>query len=580
MSWQLRLLLGAESAPSAASIPPPSPAPSRAVELHENERIARLPRWVHDDSDCTDLHRVAGGTMRLFQLQNRALNAARAAGGGVFLLGCGVGKTLLSFLLGPHLGAERVLLLVPAALREKTKAEAQLYKKHFKFDLPKILSYEMLSRASGLEELRGYAPDLIVCDEAHALKDLSSARTGRVGIYLSENPECRLVVMSGTLFNKTIGDFAHLSDWALEENSPVPRNMRDVQEWDVLLSGEGDDYQKARFRPMYRAFGNGARSAVFARLSAAKGVVLTTEDTVPCSLQLSTRSLNIPPDLRVAINSALSCESPMADVLDQFGLELDLDSVRASQHLWDNPDSVALHTLGQLISGMLYFWKWDNNVADDDWLEARRDWRKAVRQILELGLENFDSPGLIYDFFEELPPNVQRAYGAARAGWEVERVKKEPPREVIWVSDYLIDDIASWFAQQRLPVLIWVDSIALGERISTRLGIPYYGGGVEFDTKNAHSCVLSIASHGTGKNLQSWSINLVVSPIASPQIWEQLLARTHRTGQLADTVQVFTYSHSVFGGAFRNALRQAQVVGDTCGQRQRICYADRVKGAY
>lgn len=547
-------------------------------ELHENMRIAQLPISSPDFADCTEMLKKPDGSMKLFPLQSAALNEAAKTGGGVFMLGCGVGKTLISLLLAPRMGCVRPLLLIPASLREKTVAEAAKYATHFSFPMPELLNYEMLSRPKGISSLKDYAPDLIICDEAHMVKDINSTRTQRLGLYLMENPSTKLVCMSGTLFNKSVADFAHLSDWALEGLSPVPRNHRDVYMWDALLRGEAEAYMHTLFNPMYSAWGRaGAREAVFNRLKSAQGVLLTLDEAVPCSLNITLRNVKLPDNLRKAINDAVNVEGPMTSILQNAGIE-DIDKLTASQHLWDNPDSVMLHALSQMASGLLYFWEWENGVPDKEWLESRKKWRKAVRTILELSIEGFDSPSLIFDGFEELPAEVQHHYGDAYTSWDQERVKPEPPRGVVWISEYLIDDVEKWISTQKEPVLIWVDNIAFATKLSDRLGVPYYGGGVQFDTENPHTCVLSIASHGTGKNLQAWSNNLVVAAIASPQIYEQMIARTHRTGQQADTVNFTFYNHSVFGAAFNSGVRQAIVVGETTGQKQRIVYGDRVKG--
>lgn len=543
--------------------------------MHENKRIADLETNQIDFQDCTDALKKKDGQMRLYPLQNAALNEAAKWGGGVYLLGCGTGKTLISLLIPAKLNMKKPLLLIPASLRKKTEVEMLKYAEHFNFPTPTLLNYEMLSRASGQSTLKELCPDIIICDEAHYLKDLSSTRTSRLGMYLLENPYCKLFVMSGTLFNKSIADFAHLSDWALEGLSPVPRNPRDVYMWDQLLLNQAEAYMHSLFAPMYKAWGDkDVAGCIHNRLACAGGIILTTDDAVPCSLTIAKRSPALPKELRETIKQVLQNETPMSEILSGV-VDEDLEPLNASQHLWDNPDQVLLHTLGQLAAGMLYYWKWEAG-PDEEWLLARKMWRKAVSLILECAVPEFDSPALIFDNFYALPPELINNFESSYLAWGEQRHKKEPPREVIWISDYLIQDVSTWLSAQKSPALIWVNSIALGEKLAEQLKIPYYGGGTEFDTSVAHSCILSVDSHGTGKNLQAWSNNLVVAPIASPQIWEQMIARTHRTGQMADTVNFTVYTTSVFGSTFRNAVRQAEIVGATTGQTQRIVYADKI----
>lgn len=542
-------------------------------EVTEAIRISNLPSWEYEEEDLTPALKTAEGTWSLKPLQNKSLVACREARGGVLLLGCGVGKTLISLLLPSVMGSACTVLLVPAALREKTYAEIPAYREQFTFKTPHILSYEQLSRRSGLDYLKRTAPDLIICDEAHYVKSLDSTRTGRLGKYLMSNPSCRLVVMSGTLFNKTLADFAHLADWSLEEGSPIPRNIRDVETFDNVLTGEANPYQYAAFKPLL-SWGDKPREALYNRMSKTKGVVLTTEDTVGSSLRIYTRRPAIPVELKDAISK--SFEDGVVDALEELGIDFDLDEVSASSHLWEDVEQFALRALSQMLAGVLYYWIWENNEADREWLDARRAWRRAVRIIRDMDLEGYDSPHLIELGFNELRADIQDTFRDSYELWQGEKHKPDPPRSAVWVSDYLVEDICAWVDKQQDGFIIWVDLVELGARLSSVLGIPYYGGGVEIPL-DGRRCIMSVKSHGTGKNLQAWSVNLVAAAIADPATWEQLLARTHRTGQAKDEVSYTVYTHSVYGSALYSATRQAKVISETTGQAQRLTYADRIK---
>ena len=139
----------------------------------------------------------------------------------------------------------------------------------------------------------------------------------------------------------------------------------------------------------------------------------------------------------------------------------------------------------------------------------------------------------------------------------------------------MINYVANWKEEQTLPYIIWVDGVEVGNKLSSRLNIPYYGAGASLPTI-AEPCIMSIRSHGTGKNLQAWSVNLVFAALADPATWEQMIARTHRAGQLADEVLVYTFNHSIFGSSFGKAYKQSKVISDTTGQPQRLVYADKL----
>jgi len=379
--------------------------------------------------------------------------------------------------------------------------------------------------------------------------------------------------MSGTLYNRSIGDIAHLSDWALEENSPFPRNSRDVEVFDAVLTGDANKYQYGTWAPM-RKWGDDPRSATYARICSAAGVVVTVEAEVGSSLQIHTRDLKIPKELKDAIRQGFE-EGPMAETLSTLDIDFDSDAITASQHLWQDADAFALRALSQMNMGMLYYWDWPDGEPDTEWLEHRRAWNRALNKILEIDIPDFDSRYLIESGFTDLPLDLQGAFEEAYDAWQRVKDRPVPPKKTVWVSRYLIEDIAIWASEQTVPYIIWVDFVEFGRELSSALNIPYYGGGSSIPP-HAENCIMSIKSHATGKNLQVWSVSLIAHPLADATMSEQLIARTHRKGQRADTVHICTYKHSIFGSASYRAYCRAKIISETTGQPQRLIYADRI----
>lgn len=548
---------------------------SSSVIKSQAVRISEIPVKHSNVVDFTEQLKTPTGTMQLRDVQNEALTTASRAGGLVALIGCGYGKTLITLLLAEVLKKKRPLLLLPASLRDKTHQDIKEYSKHFEFDYPEIVSYETLSRHTARTTLQSIRPDLIICDEAHHLKDMNTTRVRRLGGYIIENPKCRLAVLSGTLYNRSLSEIAHLSDWALDDGTPLPRDHRGVQDFDAVISGDANKYQYKAFHPL-RIKGMSPRESLYQRLKSTEGYVLTTGEGVKSSLQIKTRSLRMPLLLRKAINECFA-QGPMAEVLTDMGdVNFDVTKVSASQHLWEDVDAFASRALAQMSTGLLYFWDWPNAEPDHEWMEVRRAWNKAVRHILDCRLEAHDSRFLIESEFESLPEDLKIEHRKEYNEWQALKDRPKPPTEAIWVSDYIIADIKLWTKAQKSPYIIWVDMVELGRKLQEELDIPYYGAGT-LPSPEAENCIMSIKSHGTGKNLQAWSNNFVVHPMSCPAIWEQLIARTHRAGQQADTVCVTAYNHSVFGSALFKATQQAKIVSDTTGQPQRLVYADRVK---
>lgn len=544
---------------------------SDKVKVSDDVRITRIPPSTTKEQipDYTTRFKTEQGTMKLRQIQNAMLYEFEKAEGLVALAGCGTGKTLTTFLLPLIAKATNPLLIVPASLRDKTKNEWLGYSKHFDLIQIEVISYEQIQTPKGKDLLFKLAPDLIICDEAHYLKNLKSARSSRLGLYLAKRPDTKFVVLSGTLMNKSIADIAHLSDWALLDRSPFPRESRQVQVWDRLINGEASGFEYIEFKRHWQVDGLAVKESIYKRLATCDGVVLTGKDVVPSSLNMYASKLTVPKSLTQAINQAFN-EKRMADALGDF--ELDIKMIEDSQHLWKTTDAFALRAYSQMMMGFLYVWDWPHG-PDEEWLATRSLYGKAIRQVLDLDLEGIDSPAMVEQNVDILPVAFQRYFLMAQSAWEAQKHKEKPPTKCIWLDDYFVDAIKTWVATREDDFIIWVGMSELGSRLEQELGIPYYRGGSEIPNTKSHRCIASIKAHGTGKNLQAWNINLIAHPLSDPSMWEQLLARTHRHGQEADEVEMHYFSHGLFGSAMWKARQGADTISRITGQEQRLKYA-------
>tara|TARA_R110000824_G_scaffold62155_1_gene164831 strand:- start:357 stop:623 length:267 start_codon:yes stop_codon:yes gene_type:complete len=85
---------------------------------------------------------------------------------------------------------------------------------------------------------------------------------------------------------------------------------------------------------------------------------------------------------------------------------------------------------------------------------------------------------------------------------------------------------------------------------------------------------MSIKAHGTGKNLQRWSHNLLTSFLPNGSALEQLIGRTHRLGQEADEVYVHYFEqHPSVLIDIEKAREVARYIQDTQGNRMKILVA-------
>ena len=465
--------------------------------------------------------------------------------------------------------AKVTVLLVPASLREKVlrldyptlvdqyrlprlvgakvlplAAEGELH----------VLSYETFSSLKHARVLEELQPDLIVCDEAHALRHASAARTKRFLAYFKEHRDCRLAVLSGTMTSRSIKDYAHLAWLALRENAPIPTKWSVLEEWATAIDA-------APFRAPAGALsrlcedGEDARDGFRRRLVETEGVVATSESVLGTGLVLRERPLKLG--------------------------RATAEAVRKMRRTWTTPDQgeafddvLVLHRyLRQMAAGFYYRWVWPRNEPDvvrETWLDARRAWHREVANFLTYRAEaGIDSP---------LGYAKACADGKVRSKnyllWQEVRDTARPETEPVWLGDELVDDAIAWARSE--PGIVWVEHAALGQRIAERSGLKHYGAGDDgiLYEKGDRSVVASIRAHGTGKNLQRFSRNLVTTPPTSGSTWEQLLGRTHRSGQQADEVTFDVYRHTnEMSGAVTKAFTDAQYQFQATGSPQKLLQA-------
>lgn len=554
------------------------------MQSTELERILKLPRrdWEAAPSlheDLTDWLKIPGGTMTLRPVQAYALQEMHDHSGLLAPIRVGGGKTLISLLAAEVLDAKRPLLLIPAKLKRKTYNEIQALKKHWRFKVPEIVSYEWLGRVQAAEYLDKMRPDLIISDEAHKCRNKSAAITRRVGRYMEAQPKTKFVAMSGTITKRSLEDYSHIAEWCLGQGAPVPLDWKILQEW----CGAFDEKVLAELRlapgallklcndqELQEIQGDSLgtiRRAYRRRLTETPGVIATKEGFVDCSLQIT------------------AVEPEYNDQTEQAFENLKMN--------WETPDGWPISDpvtmwrhAREMACGFYYFW---DPRPPDEWMAARKEWCAAVRRIIkykkldsELQVAQAIAAGRIEDPASERKNRAGDLIGGTvYANWIAIRDTFKPNTVPAWMDNGPLNFCAEWMKNN--AGIVWVEHVVFGEALAKLTGRPFFHRKGEDDRRNlidqavpaAGSVIASIASNCEGRNLQAWSQNLVASPPPTGSVWEQMIARSHRDGQLADEVSVDVILGCVQQwGGFEQARLDANYIQATTGQVQKLNYAD------
>lgn len=520
------------------------------------QRVAALPRRA----DCTDELTLAsseffrlrpfdddGQPNILWPAQATALRELWYLRGLFAPMPVGSGKTLITLLAPTMLNSARPVLVIPASLRDKTRRDFARYRKDWRVRLPVLVSYEELGRTDREQLLFELVPDLLMCDEAHKIRNLDSAVTRRIKRYIDAARPVSLV-LSGTLMTPQLMDYHHLTVWSLNDFAPVPLRASEAERWAQAID---------RNVGILRRLDAGALQTLpggfheWFRGSA--GVVSAPGSDCTASIQLSNWCPKLPYQLERVIDEVAETRiRPDGEELDE----------------WDLPD-----VLCQLCQGFYYVW---DPMPPAWWLLPRKAWRIYVRAVLDEHLPGFDSEAQVALALDRphlhQPPAAQEG-ARLLAEWRAVRDRFEPNPVPVWLDVSPLAQAADYVVKHK--AIAWVRHIHAGIMLS-KLGIPYYGG--ESDPETAppgEPIAASIQAHGAGKNLQAWNHGLVLTPMANASAWEQLIGRFHRAGQRSDTVSfrviaAIEYHHNVMA----RVLAEAKATAIASGFTQKLVAAD------
>jgi hypothetical protein len=531
----------------------------------ELKRIHGMPRENWEDRDdlkelvdiLTETYGI--GTQRLWPNQAVALETLHDHNGVFISSDVGSGKTLMSWLAGAVMGSERTAIVVPSALRDdKTPREFAELAEHWEGPKDyKIFGYQGIGTISGAKVLEEYAPDLIVLDEVHFIKNVNAARTKRILRYIVQN-EPTVMCMTGTDISGSLMDLHHLLLISLgPSKSPLPAWPDEAHTWARSV----DEGVETRTRPgaLARFLPEGVkpslrsiRKAVGRRIYESEGVVQFGGMRIGSSISMDFK------------DHALGEETD-AKIRDMIDTKIGPDGQEIT------PMDIYRHMRTMVLG---FYHEWEPRPSDL-WFETRRTWNGLVSDVLLLADANLDSELRIKNAIRR--NEMQPYYLQILKDWEAQNENFEVKSEPRWISDEPLLNIAK---DVKDGSIVWVEHREAGRKMSEILGVPYFGQ-KGLDTKGNYiedasgTIVASIKANITGRNLQhKWHRNAIVTPPPDAETWQQLLGRMHRPLQLNKIVFADVFlGHEIIQGHFARALRGAKFLEDIRGKPQKLCNA-------
>lgn len=552
----------------------------------ELRRVLHLPKRGPLKVSPEELTRALGGKegVCLFEGQTLVLSDFYEWNGILGALPVGEGKTWCCHRAPLLLGARRPVLLAPGTDRTKLQRQFAELDEFFERGQPLItlqtcrklskrkkgpddpfaywepgtvllVSYEEVSLDPDL--LLSIDCDLLVADECHRLKNPNAACTKHVRDWRRENWQVPLMLLSGTITDRSLKDFGHLLKWTHGKvRMPLPASGVELSEWaravDEKVEVRAAPGALSLFLPdnTQRELSD-YRQAIADRIFSTPGVVRTKAHSCNASLKLYIYRPKLPTELRALIRRIES------EKRGWHGEEL------TPAEVWRNRRGLLL--------GFHTEWL---EPGPEEWMRARSSWKKYVRDMLEQ-----DWPGLTSE--KHIAAACKRGdlpNGRYNRWIEIKPTFK-PKSRTVWHSTEILEYIIR--LAKKDDVWIWVDRTPVGIKLKELTGWPYFHNhgldGKKFvEDHRSGPAIVSVGANFQGRNLQHFHQNIITAPMTKGLKWEQLMGRTARTGQLADEVTYRLLCHYQQED-FQQALSDTDYQADFGDNKRKLKIADIIE---
>ncbi len=524
--------------------------------------------------------------MRLRPLQAWALAEFLHERGGVAWAGPGTGKTLISFLVVMLLGWQRAVLFVPASLRDKTlKIDYPLLARHWLLpplegpNSVEVHSYEALSRTNFADYLEmRRIPDGVVFDEVHYIMNRGSGRGKRWNRFIDMYPTTEVVGMTGSPVHRSIMNYGHFMHYALKDTSPVPQGFMEQKTWADALDEGIPDFARPEFGALWDFCleGETVRDGYRRRMLETIGVVSSPDLSTNIGLEI--RELPAP--------------KPPKEVVEAFHRLRNTGELPGGEVCTTKMDQV--RHARELFLGFYLKWLWPEDKPDKEWIRKRRMYRKYIRKMTTRshGGIHLDTEAQVVTAYRKGDivcaevemsldgKSVLRTDVDVCAEWfEISAARaavwgdKEPPKAIVWLSDYMVVELERWAAKHTgdNAGIVWIENVLFLDEFRKR-GHPCFGAGEnEIELESGKRSVFASFAHSVGKNLHMFHHMCFSNPQQSGKAIEQTLGRQHRPRQTADTVfaEVFLGCRESWW-AFERCRMDAKYIESTIGTKQRL----------